>query len=56
MTKEEEFAIAFKKALEQGWIKFEPIVNFRGWCDDCDCGSCESQRVIVDYLWPEEEA
>lgn len=50
---DESFASAFKYALEQGFINFD-MTNFKGWQDNCDCASCRSQRIIVDYLWSVE--
>lgn len=50
---EDNFAVAFKYALDQGIVKFG-MKDFQGWQDDCDCASCRSQRIIFDYLWPAE--
>ena len=50
-TAENNFVAAFRYALEQGFIEFNKT-NFRGWQDDCNCASCRSQRIIVDFLWP----
>lgn len=51
ITKTENFAAAFRYALDQGHIKFG-MVDFEGWQDDCDCAGCRSQRIVFDYLWP----
>jgi len=50
-TAEDNFAAAFKYALEQGVIEFG-MVDFQGWQDDCNCAACRSQRIIFDYLFP----